>query len=925
MVRHVAARRGIFLSILGISWFWLLGATFLAQFPAFAKNVMGGNDHVVTLFLTAFSIGIGIGSMLCNRLLKGVISVRYVPAAALAMTVFILDLYFATRHLPADNGTLLDLSTFLAHPLAWHVLIDLLLLSMASGFFVVPLNTLIQARSEPSYRARIIAANNILNALFMVVGAIIAAVLIKLGLSVPEIFLVFGVLNLLAALYSFRLLPETAVKELCAGFLRLLYRVELRGIENYAAAGERVVIVANHVSFLDPVLIAFFLPGRPTFAVDSFIAQRWWVKPFLPLVDSFSIDPARPLAARSLIKAVEAGRHCVIFPEGRITVTGALMKIYEGPGMIADKADAMILPLRIDGAQYTPFSRLKGKFRRRWFPKITLTLLPPRKLAVDTALRGRARRQAIGLELYDLMTNMVFATTNYRRTLFEALLEARHIYGGHQPIVEDIRRQPLSYNRLLAGSFALGRELAALSAPGERVGLLLPNSAGAAIAFFALTATGRVPALLNYSTGLAGMRSACRAAEIRTIVTARAFLTAAKLEAAAADLGKEIRILDLEDLARGIGRAKKLAAWGRGLRPKFFLPRGIGPEDPAVVLFTSGSEGTPKGVVLSHANILANRYQMGALLDFNPRDVVFNALPIFHSFGLTGGLLLPLLAGVKTFLYPSPLHYRLVPQLAYDSNATIFFGTDTFLAGYARAANAYDFYSLRYVFAGAERVRAETRAAWAEKFGLRILEGYGATEMSPVIAVNTPMQFKAGTAGRFIPGIDWRLEPVPGVAEGGRLILKGPNLMLGYLRAETPGRLEPPEASVYDTGDIVSVDARGFVTILGRLKRFAKVGGEMVSLAAVESAIAALWPDRRHAVIAVPDVRKGEQLLLVTEHAGASREELLAHAREMGLPELFLPRTIIHVERLPLLGSGKPDYKAIAELVRQAEPVNLAV
>ena len=190
----------------------------------------------------------------------------------------------------------------------------------------------------------------------------------------------------------------------------------------------------------------------------------------------------------------------MIFPEGRITVTGALMKIYEGPGMIADKADALILPLRIDGAQYTPFSRLKGKFRRRWFPKITLTLLPPRKLAVDTALRGRARRQAIGLELYDLMTNMVFATTNYRRTLFEALLEARHIYGGHQPIVEDIRRKPLSYNHLLAGSFALGRELAALSAPGERVGLLLPNSSAAAIAFFALTATGRVPALLNYST-----------------------------------------------------------------------------------------------------------------------------------------------------------------------------------------------------------------------------------------------------------------------------------------------------------------------------------------------------------------------------------------------------------------------------------------
>jgi acyl-[acyl-carrier-protein]-phospholipid O-acyltransferase / long-chain-fatty-acid--[acyl-carrier-protein] ligase len=926
MVRDAYAQREIFLAILGISWFWLVGATFLAQFPALAKNVLGGDDHVVTLFLTAFSIGIGIGSMLCSRMLRGEISVRYVPAAALAMTVFILDLYVATRHLSAGNAPLMGLSGFLARPAAWRVLADLLLLSIASGFYIVPLNTLIQERSAPSYRARIIAANNILNALFMVVGAVIAVVLIQVRFSVPQIFLTFGLLNLLVGLYICRLLPETLIKQLFAGLLRLLYRVEVRGIENYAAAGERVVIVANHVSFLDPVLIASFLPGRPTFAIDSFIAQRWWVKPGLVLIDTFSIDPIRPLAAKALIKVVQAGRHCVIFPEGRITVTGALMKIYEGPGMIADKADAMILPLRIDGAQYTPFSRLQGKVRRRWFPKITVTLLPPRKLDVDPGLRGRVRRQAIGLQLYDLMTNLVFTTTSYRRTLFEALLEARHIQGGGQPILEDIRRAPLSYNRLLAASFALGRELAAISAPGERVALLLPNSAGAAVAFFALTTEGRVPALLNYSTGLAGMASACRAAEIRTIVTVRAFVTAAKLEAVAAELGKTRNLLYLEDIAQGIGRAKKLAGWCRSLHPSLFAPRGIGPDDPAVVLFTSGSEGAPKGVVLSHASILANRYQMSALLDFNPRDVVFNALPIFHSFGLTGGLLLPLLAGVKTFLYPSPLHYRAVPQLAYDSNATIFFGTDTFLAGYGRAANAYDFYSLRYVFAGAERVREETRRLWAEKFGLRILEGYGATEMSPVIAVNTPMQFKAGTAGRFLPGIEWRLEPVPGV-EGGRLILKGPNLMLGYLRAEAPGRLEPPEGGVYDTGDIVSVDARGFVTILGRVKRFAKIAGEMVSLAAVESAIAALWPDHRHALVALPDARKGEQLLLVTEHPGASREELLAHAREMGLPELFLPRAIIHVEHLPLLGSGKPDYKAIAELVRMAEPAaaNLAV
>ena len=313
------------------------------------------------------------------------------------------------------------------------------------------------------------------------------------------------------------------------------------------------------------MLIAFFLPGRPTFAIDSFIAQRWWVKPFLPLVDSFSIDPARPLAARSLIKAVEAGRHCVIFPEGRITVTGALMKIYEGPGMIADKADAMILPLRIDGAQYTPFSRLQGQVAPAL---VSQDHLDPAAAAQARGGSGAPRpRAAPGHRARALRSDDQYGLRHHELPPDPV----RGLAGGPahprrpQPIVEDIRRKPLSYNRLLAGSFALGRELAALSAPGERVGLLLPNSAGAAIAFFALTATGRVPALLNYSTGLAGMRSACRAAEIRTIVTARAFLTAAKLEAAAADLGKELRILDLEDIARGIGRAKKLAAWGRSL------------------------------------------------------------------------------------------------------------------------------------------------------------------------------------------------------------------------------------------------------------------------------------------------------------------------------------------------------------------------
>ena len=337
-----------------------------------------------------------------------------------------------------------------------------------------------------------------------------------------------------------------------------------------------------------------------------------------------------------------------------------------------------------------------------------------------------------------------------------------------------------------------------------------------------------------------------------------------------------------------------------------------------MILFTSGSEGAPKAVVLSHRNILSNCAQTAARIDFNPTDKVLNALPIFHSFGLTGGLLLPLLNGVKVLLYPNPLHYGAIPAFAYDAGATLLFGSDTFLSGYARQAQSYDFYSLRYVFAGAEPVKAETRARFAEKFGLRILEGYGVTECAPVIAVNTPMHFKAGTVGRLLPGIEARLEAVPGIDRGGRLFVRGPNVMTGYYLAGAPGVLQAPAEGWHDTGDVVDLDEEGFVTILGRVKRFAKIGGEMVSLAAAEASAAALWPQAAHAVIARPDPRKGEQLVLFTTQADASARALSAFGREAGIAELMLPRDVRVLAALPALAAGKTDYVALGALVAAA-------
>ncbi|MWC44632.1 acyl-[ACP]--phospholipid O-acyltransferase [Sphingomonas carotinifaciens] len=908
------AGRGVWLAILGISWFFSVGAILLSEFAPLVSGTLHAGPGVVTLFLLVFSVSVAAGSLMVNRLLGGEVSARYVPGAALGMAVFLIDLWIATRGF-VPVATHADVAAFLATGGSWHILIALTGIAFAGGMFIVPLYAILQVHSAAAERSRIIAANNIVNAFVTVAMVAVVTALLASGTSVPGVIGAMGFATLAIALISCWLLPETVFKALIRALLVLVYRVEVHGAEHMPKPGERAILVVNHVSFLDGLLLAAFLPGKPTFAVATRIARAWWVRPFLGMFDAFPVDPTNPMAAKAMVKAVREERTLVIFPEGRITVTGALMKVFDGPGMIADKADAPIVPVRIDGAQYTPFSRLRGKVRLRMFPKIDLTILPPRRFVVegDTA---RQRRAAAGAKLYDVMSEMIFATSNTDRTLYQALIDAKDIHGARAAAVEDVKREPMRYGRLLTGSIALGRAFAPLTTRGEAVGVLLPNVNAVVATFFALQGTGRVPAMLNYTAGLTNLKAACTAAEIRSIITARAFVMQAKLGEVVAGLESAgLRVHYLEDIGAGIGALAKLHALiATRFAGRLHRRHGVSPEAPAVILFTSGSEGLPKGVVLTHRNLLSNCLQLSARIDFNSADVVLNALPVFHSFGLTGGTLLPILSGVKTLLYPSPLHYRIVPALAYDANATILFGTDTFLSGYARMAHGYDFYSLRYIFAGAERVRDETRATYAHKFGLRIMEGYGATEASPVIAVNTPMHFQAGSVGRLLPGMEARLDAVPGIADGGRLSIRGPNIMAGYLKAEAPGVLQPPEDGWHDSGDIVTIDPAGFVTIRGRAKRFAKIGGEMASLPAVEGYAAKVWPQGDHAVVTRPDARKGEQLVLFTTQHDAAAAAFQAWARANGVTELVIPRDIRVVAALPVLGTGKLDYVMMGEM-----------
>jgi acyl-[acyl-carrier-protein]-phospholipid O-acyltransferase / long-chain-fatty-acid--[acyl-carrier-protein] ligase len=454
------------------------------------------------------------------------------------------------------------------------------------------------------------------------------------------------------------------------------------------------------------------------------------------------------------------------------------------------------------------------------------------------------------------------------------------------------------------------------AAPGERIGVLLPNTITTPVVLLSLWASEKVPTVLNYSTGAAIMLACAQLAGLKRIVTSRLFLERARLNVDPF-VKTGIELIYLEDVGANIPGLQKFST---ALRQWFRAPRFARqsrPDETAIILFTSGSEGVPKGVELTHCNLMANIRQLQLVIDFEDTDRVFTALPLFHSFGLVGTML-PLVRGIYVFIYLSPLHYRVVPTMVYDRDCTIMLSTNTFLNGYARKAHPYDFHTLRYMFAGAEKVQEATAELWARRFGVRILEGYGATECGPCVSLNTSMEGKYGSAGKLLPHIEYKLEPVEGVTEGGRLLVRGPNVMKGYLNPDANARFKAL-GSWYDTGDIVSVDAERFVTILGRLKRFAKVSGEMVSLTAVEDALAGAFPQYglrcQVAVLSRPDADKGEMLVAVTNEPHLQLEEIRAAVKARGLPNLCAPRELKCVREIPKLGTGKVNHRELAKML----------
>ena len=697
---------------------------------------------------------------------------------------------------------------------------------------------------------------------------------------------------------------------------RMLFRVTVRGeLQKH----DKLLIVANHTSFLDGILLGAFLPVQPTWLVHTTIAKIWYFKLGLQFLPHLVVDSASPFVMKAVIGLLEAGKPVVIFPEGRITVTGTMMKIYDGPAFVAAKTGAAVVPVHIEGAVYSYASRMSGDFPKHLFPRISLTIHPPASIPMPEAKTAKLRRRLASEQLRKIMQRAAFESRK-QSNLFEAFLDAMALFGKKRQVLEDIRQTPDSYATVLKGAMALGRIISKHTAEGEITGVLMPNVGTTVSLLFGMFAMRRIPAMLNFSAGQEGMQSACEVAKIKTMFASRAFVEKARLTNAVAGL-RGVKVLYLEDQRAGFTLSDKLWLMLWAVRFPRSVMKDVDPNDPAVVLFTSGSEGKPKGVVLSHASILANVAQAAAMIEFSSKDKFMSALPMFHSFGLTAGVVLPLIHGCRVFLYPSPLHYRMIPELIYDRDCTVMFATNTFLANYVKHAHPYDFYRLKHLVVGAEKLTEEVRRLCVDKLGVRPIEGYGATECSPVISLNTPMANKNGSVGQLMPGIDHKLEPVDGVENGGALHVKGANVMLGYLKVDQPGVIQPPSSTYgagwYNTGDIVSIDEAGYVTIQGRMRRFAKIAGEMVSLEVVERIAALAQPKFEHASTALKDPQRGEMIVLLTPDRDLRREQLQAAARELGAPELAVPRRILYIDKLPMLGNGKKDYVTIGKLAEQ--------
>jgi acyl-[acyl-carrier-protein]-phospholipid O-acyltransferase/long-chain-fatty-acid--[acyl-carrier-protein] ligase len=731
---------------------------------------------------------------------------------------------------------------------------------------------------------------------------------------IQTVAVLFGVILiwLAVALYLVERLGLSLHQAILYVPLKIAYRIDDSLLRTARKTESPVIYVVLHQSRLDPALMLSLLPPETLHILDQESAQSVWLEPWRELARTIEFKAHHVFVSRRLVRHLRGkGRLAVYLPD-EVEPDAKAFRLYRAVARIATKSDAKIVPILVGGSRHSWFSLTPAAIApRKFMSKLAITALTPTTIA---ELRERPSRPPATASnaLFDYCATARFLAANRSRSLFCAMRDAADLYG-HDRTVLGNDAEALTYRQFLARARRIGKRLRAMTKDGETVALLLPDSPEFVVSLLALNSSGRVAALPDGGADVEGIANALETAEISTVLSSHRHIEEAGLTDLVATLEERgIRTVRLEDIERSASLIERLTArklWHQPLVKK-------GASRPAVLLFKMERACEPSAVVLSDRNLLANVAQRAARLEVSPLDRVLNALPLSDGLGLVAGLLLPLLSGAETRFVPPPAEPARYPKFRAAGAPTIVIGGDAFLAAYAGTMEGQPT-ELRTVIAGGTGLRPETVKLWADRFGITIIEAFGLPEAGGVVAVGSLTHNRASSAGRLLPGMEIRLEPVEGMTDGGgRLWIYGPNVMLGHVRSDVPGILQPPLGGWHDTGEAVSADREGYLTLYGRAERVVAVEGEILSLDKVEALANGLWPHARHAAVSVTNRRKAIRIVLMTTADETLRDALLRSAQEAGWSEKIVPVEIVKVAELPLTEAGKVDYSRVSEIVR---------
>ena len=906
-IRH---NRDLLLAVIASAYFLLIGGFTYSNLIPYGIKHLGLSETQSGYLFVITAVGIGVGSFWAGRLSGRNVEFGVVPLGAIGLTFSSAGLGFI--------------------PALYPTFALVFIMGVSAGLFIVPINTFIQLCSPPQQRGQILAASGFLGW----VGVLLASGLIYCfaglwRLSAGQMFIVLGLMTLVPTIVTIMLLPDFLVRFLCILLTRLCYRIKVTGIENVPTDIDKsALLVCNHVSWVDALLLAATQQRRIRFIMDKRFYSQWWLQPICKLMKVIPIsasDPPKKIVAslKQARQAMDDGFIVCIFAEGTITRSGMMSGFKSGVEWIVKGTSYDIVPVYLGGLWGSIFSYYSGR---------VLSTLPrkfpyPVSIHFGATLPAGSSVNQIRQKVTELSCEYFDSLKSPKRSLvYHFVKTARKNWSRR--CISDATGKRLNYGQTLVSAVVLAGIINKLAEPDEKIGILLPPSAGGAIANLAVTISDKVAVNLNYTAAQEARNFAAEQCGIRCVISSRRFMEKAGIS------GALDGVVFLEDIAAKISLQAKIKAY---LKTRFLpialLAKGLQycGDDLAAVIFSSGSSGRPKGVMLSHHNIISNIEAVRMVVQLRSNDNLCGVLPFFHSFGFNCSLWLPLISGVSVSYIANPLDAPAVGQSVRENRSTILFMPPTFLLNYIRRVRREDFSSLRLVVAGAEKLKKHLADMFEDKFGIRPLEGYGTTELSPVVSLNIPdveadgvyqIGTREGSIGHPIPGVAAKIANLQtreslAVGKEGLLLIKGPNVMLGYLNMKDKTD-EVLKDGWYDTGDIAKIDADGFITITDRLLRFSKIAGEMVPHVSVEEVFlnALGASEQLVAVTAVPDDKKGEELIVLYLPQAGTADQLHEIITKSTLPNIYKPRrdNYIKIEAMPTLGSGKLDIVKIREI-----------